>query len=206
MFKKHLMSFILIVLLMGLVFTSSPGNSASAQISTEGIGELNTHTALSNLSNLNQVDGGPGYIVLNAFDFVPSDWLLPPAFDGTLLYNPSPALYSYFMAPAHLPNGAVINKMVVYYLDNANPNIDLQVWLKYCPLAMDECVTVIYGVSAHADPSYRIMEASPGIATTVDLQSNSYLVQIYLPPGTTVGITGIRIDYSYPAMLPLIQK
>ena len=63
------------------------------------------------------VPGGPGYVVLNAFDFKPFVQTTTFEYSGSMLQNITPSL-AYYLAPVHLPQGATINQIVAYYLDN----------------------------------------------------------------------------------------
>jgi hypothetical protein len=138
-------------------------------------------------------------------DFTPLNWGQGRGITSATLVNPNQTAVS-FVAPAHLPNGATISKMVVYFIDNANPNLDLQVWLYRCDLALGTCEGLIYGQSAHAYPDHQIYELLPVGNTLVDLQSSYYLVEVHIPASPLIGVTGIRIDYGYPVSLPVIMR
>ena len=154
------------------------------------------------------VPGGPGFIMVHPFAFNPLD--MAYEWDngvGGFLFNPG-AEQAYYGASVNLPHGAVITKFVVYYYDSANINLFAQ--LIRLNLDNDQYTVLSEFVSSGIAWENRVGEV--GLFSTVDPvvdnQSNAYRVEFGLPGGvdSTLGIRGIRIDYSYPVNLPMINK
>lgn len=183
----------------------SSGTYVFAQDNSAVTGSYASHSAPVQNLLLAPVAGGPGFYTVSPVDFTPEIWNRIRGFEGNMLLNPNQISTDY-IAPVHLPHGAAITKMTMYYLDNANPNLDLQVWLLECGLATASCQPLIYGVTAHASPDIRIGECLPAGSPVVDLQSNYYLVEMNIPGSTDIRLSGIRIDYGYPVYLPTISR
>lgn len=153
------------------------------------------------------VPGGPGFVILNAFDFKPYSQTTGYLYSGTLLYNPGPDGLNNYMAPVHLPQGATINQVVAYYLDNdSTEGQDLVIRLYLCN---------DFGMGADSMAEIEVPGAEPGIIfnitpiityPVIDNSRYSYAVQVTLPVSDWVALSAVRIDYTYSVSLPAIMR
>jgi hypothetical protein len=150
------------------------------------------------------VPGGPGFVSLSPAAFKPIDPNYPIAFFGTNIYNPNDNTASY-LAPISLPNGATVTKFVAYYVDNITWG-ELFAMLAAAPFdgANEDQIAML--TSWGDDLSYRYTEIIPNDSPVINQQIYSYYVLIGLPPTIQVKLAGVRVDYAYPSMLPLINK
>lgn len=190
----------LIVLACGLfawhAVTAAPGqppNSPSAGGSLTGALAVGT-----------AVPGGPGYFAENAFVMHPwPDNTVPYAYNMVGLYNPDTVAH-WYVTSVPLPNKAVITQFVVYYYDN-DPAYDLRADLTAGELLQAGGDYVATLTSSGADPAARAMTA--GVTNfPIDQGLNWYVVEVQLPPTPNVRFHSFRIDYAYPAALPLIAR
>jgi len=190
---------------MVVVLTLTLAGSARAQESAgDSIGPAAVVESIQP-SELNALPDGPAYYSLSMFDFTPYDWAQGRLFDTAMLVNPHQS-QAFYIAPLHLPQGAQINKAVMFYIDNADPYLDIEFYLLICPLAADVCSVVASGESAHAYETPRVMDIVPYSTLIIDNHLNSYLLDIVMDPAAGIGITGARIDYGYPVSLPIIHR
>ncbi len=205
--KQYLKIFV-IVLAIGLIFTSM-GIPVGAQEGFEGgtttTGEGQT---LQSAGTNATVPGGPGFVMLHPTAFVPFQQTGEYSFAGGAgaLYNPGSNSYAY-EAAVNLPHGAKITKVVVYYYDNSSTQ---DLWVALATINLDTSVqsTMAFLSTAGADINKRVMEDTTITPDTVDNQSNAYWIEVYIPgnQSTNLIFRGVRIDYSYPVNLPLINK
>lgn len=152
------------------------------------------------------VPGGPGSVMIHPTAFIPisstGEWSFG---SGGYLYNPG-SLLSYYEAAVNLPSGASITKFVLYYYDDSTSDL----WAVLAKYDVDTNQTsVLANVdSTGASADNRTIEYSLVPPPVVDNQSNAYWLEVSLPgnEGSNLEIRGIRIDYSYPVSLPLINK
>lgn len=154
------------------------------------------------------VPGGPGFIMIHPTAFVPFQQTGEYAFNsaGGALYNPGTS-GSYYEAAVNLPHGAKITKVVLYYVDNSSTyNIDIA--LLGMNMEVFGTPNLAYLITSGADPNNRVIEDTSISSDTIDNQSYVYWIEAHLSGGqsTNLQIRGIRIDYSYPVNLPLINK
>ena len=199
-FTRGLGVLALLVLALGLAVSpsaalgSGPGGAAVPQdTGPQGVG--------------GPVPGGPGYVILNAFDFKPLISTASYEYADAALKNPSQFDVLSVVAPVHLPHGATINQVVAYYLDN-DPDFqrDVEVELKLCYDLGTICglMGTIKSSGAVVGVTYKVTSA---ITTpVVNNASNSYLVEVTLPPSIALGLVAVRVDYTYQTTLPLVKK
>ncbi len=203
---KHYFKFLVMVLAIVLIF-ASVGIPVGAQEGIEGgttsAGEVQT---LQGAGTNAAVPGGPGFIMLHPTAFVPMDSATEYQFGpGGVLLN-SGSFNGYYVAAVNVPQGATINKVVLYYFDNASDNIVLT----FNAINLD--VTAILPLASvttiGAPPLSGVIGDTTITEHTIDNQSYAYWVEVQIPAGygTNLTIRGIRIDYSYPVNLPLINK
>ncbi len=198
---------LVIVFAIVLIFTSV-GMPVGAQ---DGIG--NGTTSLGEGQTLQAtgtnaaVPGGPGFIMIHPTAFIPmlSEWEYAFA-SGGALYNPA-TLGHYYEAALNLPHGAKITKVVVYYYDNSSTS---DLWAILAAISMDEPVLPNLATlsTSGAEANNRVMEDTTISPDIIDNQSYASWIEVGIPGGqaTSLMIRGIRIDYSYPVSLPLINK
>jgi hypothetical protein len=150
------------------------------------------------------VPGGPGYVTLSSFSFVPYN----PA--ATYSYGGSALLYTgggtaYFVAPLNLPHGATINQVTMYYLDNDATNNFSIVLLRYSMTT--HLGSTLASVSSSGASSLFLNNSTSTIQNpVVDLASNSYYLQLQFPSSSLLAFEGVRVDYGYGVSLPAIIK
>ncbi len=152
------------------------------------------------------VPGGPGYVAVNALEFHPKSSNATFGYMENFLYN-TDAGNTYFTAPVHLPQGAKVNQLVLFYLDTDNVfGHDVQLSLLYCNDFLSICETM-------TDMSPTDTTATVGYATTTTILNTvvnnalySYILQVYLPASANISIGSVRVDYTYDSALPLVMK
>ena len=151
------------------------------------------------------VAGGPGFVMVNPFQFTPYSSTTQWAFTGTNLYNPSSLTVAY-IAPLTLPNNVTITQVVAYYYDNAAGSIT--VYLMRCPVQSGGCIPMAQVSSSGASIEYRYGAINVISNPVVDQQNNSYLLELNIPGsyGTNLRLTGVRVDYANTTFLPILQK
>jgi hypothetical protein len=161
--------------------------------------------ATSSQSLADPVPGGPGFISIGALDFRPNSNGVSNSYTNNRLYNNTSSLTG-FHTPVHLPHGAIITQVVLYFVANGFNSITL--YMVSYPLNEPSAVTqMVYMSTSGASPDPRTMIFNTFYnGNTIDNQSNSYIVSVGLPPGTNFSVGGVRIDYNYPIALPLIMK
>ena len=205
---KHYLKLLVIVMAIGLIFTSV-GLPVGAQEGIEGgtttTGEGETPQGAGTNA---AVPGGPGFVMVHPTAFIPYQSIKDYAFagGGGALYNPGTAS-SFYEAALNLPHGAKITKMVVYYYDNSSTQ-NIKVTL--AAISMDDSALPHLAnlTTSGAVASNQVMEDTSISADIIDNQSYAYWIDLYIPGGqsTSLMIRGIRIDYSYPVNLPLINR
>ena len=205
---KHYLKIFVIVLGIGLIFTSV-GLPVVAQEGIEG-GTTTTGEgqAPQGAGTNAAVPGGPGFVMVHPTAFVPYLQTGEYSFagGGGALYNPGSNSYAY-EAAVNLPHGAKITKVVVYYYDNSSTQ---DLWVALASINLDISIqnTMSFLSTSGADINKRVMEDTTISPDTVDNQSVAYWIEVYIPgnQSTNLIFRGVRIDYSYPVNLPLINK
>jgi hypothetical protein len=166
--------------------------------------------ATSSQSFADPVPGGPGYFMQPASAFRPQSSSTNYLVNAEYLRNLSPATQSFY-APVSLPQGAVINKFILYYKD-IDPVLGIQGYLSR--VALPEGGPIISFAQVNSNSKEQSDHANfieftdllPSY-TTVDNQRYVYFVQINLPPSNNLLLVyGFRIDYSFPINLPVMMK
>ena len=152
------------------------------------------------------VPGGPGYLIQPASAFRPqsssTEFLISASYLLNLT-NPSAS----FIAPVSLPQGATINKFILYYQDN---DTVVGVEGRLSRIALPGAAAVeLANVNSNSNvnsltPNY--VETTNIINPVVDNQSYAYFVQVILPASINLVVNGFRLDYTFPINLPLIMK
>ncbi|HPR34361.1 MAG TPA: hypothetical protein PKY64_01700 [Anaerolineaceae bacterium] len=198
----------LLVMVVAIVLIlSSVGIPVGAQEGFEGgtttTGEGQT---LQGAGTNAAVPGGPGFVMVHPTAFIPVNSSLEYGFaSGGFLYNPG-SIGSFYEAAVNLPHGAKITKLVLYYYDNSTQNMSLVL----VGMGMDDSNLLFLAdlTTSGAEENYRVVEDTTITSETINNQSYAYWIEVGIPAsqGVNLMIRGIRIDYSYPVNLPLINR
>ena len=208
-FRRHLGVLVLSLLALGLVIPGSAAHGTAAG-GPPGVTQAEDLALQGNApqGGGSPVPGGPGYVVLNGFDFKPYNASVGYQFSAMLLKNPSAASANYY-ASLHLPQGVTITQVVAYFVDNdSGSNMDVGVDLMVCN---DFSTTATYmsmltSSSVAASPTVSYITTAIITNPVVNNAAYTYLVQAYLPPSTNVGLLVVRVDYGYQTLLPSVVK
>lgn len=200
--NKKLRTFIAIGFCLCLIIVLGLATLAFAQ-SDATPSPLTSGSSTNNAAPAAPVPGGPGFVSLSPFVIKPYTASSSYAYTNQSLYNPGGTI-DYYMGAIQLPNGATITKVVMYYLDNGSSDITLD--LLACPLASKPCSIMATLFSADASTEIRSVETTVITTPVIDLQNNTYAVDVLLPPTAIYQLVGVRVDYGYPQQLPLINK
>lgn len=158
--------------------------------------------------------GGPGFISIHpsafqprssssSYDFYPSDGI-------SELFNTGSST-GFYLAPVDIPDHATINKMVVYFFDQLNDELHIEVTLHQCDIGYGGC-TEIGLVITGVGPDYGGYGFSESLVITnqpVNLQTDSYVLYLEIPGGQYNNLTliNVRLDYEYdPLYFPLVNN
>jgi hypothetical protein len=150
------------------------------------------------------VPGGPGFQMVNAYQFRPafpaSTW---DYFEGEL-NNPGPQ-DSFYEAALSLPNNITITGVVVYFYDNSEKDLAVGLW-RIDPSTGDWIPLAEVGSSGAQDLRRNVADTSIDVPL-IDQQNYSYTVEVYIPAAfNTLRLAAVRIDYAYAVHLPLVTK
>lgn len=196
---------ILLVLNLFVSFFLSKNGFVKAQPGVEPGEELQIQQIEAGVNaEVNEVPGGPGFIMIHPYQFRLRYSNQPWQFLFSYLYNPSSNEYSYMAAPLNLPHGATITQLTLYYKDNSPKNMSIR--LKAYSGNLEATMAGIY-----TDEEENIIQSvfdNTVNFSVVDNQNYSYALELDFEPGgsTNLFLTNVRIDYAYNSNLPLINK
>lgn len=195
---------VMIVVALLMIFVSTNA-IVSAQLEGEDGQEIGSP---ENNIQIDPVPGGPGFIMVTPYEFVP---VLPSMqyrfLDQQLgVYNPSASLETRMRAGVALPHGARITQLTLYYLDFTDPGYITLSLQKADTAGIPNLIAFVYSSGYSTQPGYSSVTVNS--LTPVDNQNFGYFVEIILPPGpiTYYYVTSVRIDYAYSNNLPLVGK
>jgi hypothetical protein len=152
------------------------------------------------------IPDGPGFIMVNPFDFRPYSSTTPWAFGAMpYLYNPSTTEDAVLEAGLTLPHGATITKVTLYFEDQSATNMSLFLNMS----ASDGYVTRIATIeTAGSAVGYQSLSAPTNTNhNVVDNRISSYFLELLLPANSSqLLLVNVRIDYAYTSDLPLVIK
>jgi len=196
---------ILLALVLCLLIIASANSWVSAQVGGDDGQELqNEPTTGGELTGTGLVPGGPGFIMVSAFDFQP----LIPTFvwsvSGSGIINNGPVIE--MVAGLTLPHGATITKMTLYYRDfNMEKNLRILLMrgdglTEGLPLADMET----FGTA----DAFRYLSITGFVDPKVDNQLYSYYLMVVFPAASSsdIVLAQVRLDYDYPSYLPTVMK
>jgi hypothetical protein len=111
----------LVLILFVMVFSPS-GTDVSAQVGVDdGLWFEDKTIEEGVIMGDGVVPGGPGFIMVSAFDFKPyyQDTNNAWVYLGPQVHNPHESSFSYLVAGLTLPHGARITQLTLYYPDNS---------------------------------------------------------------------------------------
>lgn len=198
---------IFLTLMLTLTAVNSFSHSQSGMVEANNGSQQPTQAI-----NSEPVPGGPGYLMLGASAFSPSNNYLVYSWgrgDNGIFVSGNTE-NTLFHAPAYLPQGARINKFTLYYYDG-DPDQRLAAHLERKDVTNSVAAQNIAGAASpisadgYNNVSDNFMEPGTDI---VDNQTYAYFVEavFYEGVGTDVRLLGVRIDYSFDTYLSLIQK
>jgi hypothetical protein len=201
MIQKYRLPFLIFITLMILMVFI--GSLAVAQEGAGGGATLEEEGAGSEVPAVLVVPGGPGFVSLSSMGFIPYN-TTQIAFNGQMLYNPDTVSH-YYEGALTLPHGANITKFVVYYYDNDATN-NLAAYLGKG--AFDTWGGMVIGSASSSgnEATYRYAEDTTISSPLIDNQSYSFWVEVSMPPSSNVRLVAVRVDYSFPAVLPVALK
>ncbi len=188
---------IFVLIIGSLLSTMAQAQGERIQASTSGEGQSGPEFAAT------PVPGGPGFVSLSAMAFRNYQASDSFAFKGQTLYNPGIG-FAIYEGALSLPDRATITKFVVYFYDNSPET--LWAYLAEGAFNSGTGTTLATLISAGTSADYRYEETTQIYSPDVDNQSNSYWVEVVLQPSSNLRLVGVRVDYNYPANLPLISK
>lgn len=198
---------ILIVLIIALMFLYSADTQVSAQVGGDNDQEIqDAQITGGELMGTGLVPGGPGFIMVSAFDFRPYLPDTPWSVHGSGIMNIDPTEESNMVAGLTLPHGATLTKMTLYYRDYTDPkNIILTLFrgdgvAEGAPLANMQTSGTAFAFRTQSTTTF----ADPKI----DNQLYSYYLLVHFPASTSsdLVLSQVRLDYDYPSYLPTVMK
>lgn len=158
------------------------------------------------------VPGGPGYVMVPATAFVAENSTdVYQVFWGDLsVPSSSPNPVVYFNAPVYLPQGATLTGLTVYYHDTTDDSksLGLDMFRKQLPgwTSVENVGLSVYGNLLDWGLYQSDMSPEPTRAL-VDNSQYAYWLRLYIYAAPAyLQLQGVRVDYSFGAALPLIQR
>ena len=140
-------------------------------------------------------------LMLAASDFIPAQPNDPglDCYIGWHLYNYSGATYRHFFAPVHLPQGAQISSVVVYYKDNCSGSVNIQLERRNMyTLTVQEMAE--WDTEGEVD-GLRNYKITPVLYWTINNEGYCYWVYLYFndsSAGEDLIIYGVKLNYNIP--------
>jgi hypothetical protein len=139
--------------------------------------------------------------MITASDFIPGqpDDSGLDCYIGWHLYNHSGATYRHFFAPVHLPDGAQITSVVVYYEDDSTGYISVELERRnmYSLTVQEMADWDTTGDTA----GLRNHKISPILYWTINNEGYVYFLYLYFSDGSAgsdLTIYGIKLNYNAP--------
>jgi len=204
--KFKLQSLLLALVLCLLIFAST-NSWVSAQVGGDEGQELQTEqTTGGELMGTGLVPGGPGFIMVSAFDFRPHFPNTPWSVHGSGIINIDPIDESNMIAGLTLPHGATLTKMTLYYRDYTDPK-NLTLFLFRGDGLSEGALLASIQTSGTAF-AFRYLSTTTFTDPKIDNQMYSYYLLAHFPAATSsdLVLAQVRLDYDYPSYLPTIMK
>ena len=154
------------------------------------------------------VPGGPGFIMVSPFDFIPVDHDQEYSHVNELgafigLYNPG-TKDSRLAAGLTLPHGASITKLTLYFVDNS-PN---DMWMDLKKTSADGSFSTLASLYSYGQSSEVLISTDKVNLVVVDNQINSYhlIIGFQGNVSTSLRFVNARIDYAFTTNLPTVMN
>lgn len=151
------------------------------------------------------VDGGPGFVMIPSAAFVPDSNTAQYSRGAVSVWSTDETLIS-FSAPVFIPDGAVINQLVLYY-DDSLTDFDILVTFYEYDSSNDYIVTI---KNISSSGSGGVGAAIASLSSEVSNQYDLFTLKAYFPAAAGAGnqlkLLGVRCDYGYSSYLSLISK
>ena len=134
-------------------------------------------------------------IVIGAADFIPS---ANEAYyqDGAQFYKKNTASLFAFYAPVHLPQGAKVKSVTLYYLDNHSGG-EVQFSLRRQDPSIHWSWTMCYYFTQGYSNSVRSQTITTISDNKIDNRKYSYYIQVYFSqPESLLRFFGVKIKYT----------
>ena len=201
--KVRLSSICIIVVVCVLIFSVFQ-SQASAKNAVENAPAVEAFRSDLISPRSAPISGGPGFVSITGTSFTQMTGVHPFSWDF-ILYNPEQYSSGAYAAPVMLPQGATVNKFVVYYYDVADANFTADLFRvdlgngdwAYMASASSQ---MNWGYGAMSDTSINLDK--------VDNQSFAYFVRVLIPGDQygDLGLVGVRVDYTFPGYLPCVSS
>jgi hypothetical protein len=131
---------------------------------------------------------------------------------GSVIMTQSDTIGASYEAPVNLPHGVTVTKLVLYFID---PDLTYRATASlFCnPVPGDSqfFMATVSSPEALLVGSWTYLEDTTIDNPIIDNQANMYRVSMEVPPSSTgpsgtIAVKGVRIDYSYPLMLPAVTR
>jgi len=192
--------FITAILLCGML-----GSELSVTAQSAGEAESPLSLPQESLTQTREpVPGGPGYVFVSPFAMIPRLSSQYYVFTGSCLQAPGNES-SYLNFPVDLPHGATITRLVAYFADfDASYNMIVTLYRDnysdFNRTAIGQAVS--FGSAGYINASDTTIDLAE-----VDLSSYGYSIELQIPAYISgSGFMGARVDYSYPAYVPMVNN
>jgi len=146
-------------------------------------------------------NAGVGQIVRNdVLTVTPLEFTSPPnnnQLSGTFLTSFSTNVTGSLLAPVHLPNGANITEIKVYFVDTFNNN-DYQLGFSSLPQGIPFPATLASTTTSGADTAVRNFNLTIPTPIVINNANNFYYLAMSGNFKVGDGIAGVKITYNYP--------
>jgi hypothetical protein len=139
-----------------------------------------------------QAAGTPQVLSLSGADFQPGgDGADYTNFWGPLVSNNA----AWYAAPVHLPQGAQVNKVAAYGLDNGGTAHSLIMYRHNLGVISSVEMASITSYNSFANPN-KIMDTSIA-SPTIDNSQAAYYIMVYMTGADQLNLRGVKINYLY---------
>jgi hypothetical protein len=134
---------------------------------------------------------------INGGDFIPNDAAPTYSKVNSILYSTTGA----FTAPVHLPDGAVVTKLKIFYLDNSGSSFNVALWRFNMLNSFDSMAYI--NTTNTSTLVFATMENATISSATIDNSSYAYTLYLIGMDGTANHrLGGVVIEYAVTEPLP----
>jgi len=190
----------LVVLMISVLLVASTTPQVSAQFGGEVGSEIPDG---GELMGTGIVPGGPGFVMLSAYDFVPTSDLSSRDFAGGNLFNDKQTAGSFSTGVA-LPHNAKITKITLYFKDENTSN---GIFVYFARSFVGTVTEIASFTTQESYPTWRTQSVDiPSIS--IDNQNYGYFLNLIFPASASANlyVANVRIDYAYTSSVSLVLK